>query len=525
MPNQRIMGLRWGLAFVAAFVAVAACCPAAQAIVGGTKVTVASDFPYQAALFEHGKSASTSQFCGAVIRDETHVLTAAHCVFDNPKTVPGQPAVPGSLDVLVGTHSLSSGGQPIQVSRVSIDPQYQPASFAQDVAVLTLSAPVGGSAQSIGAIDDAGWAGVDIGDQLKVSGWGDDGDPTTLPSNDLYWVKVPLREPSVCQAGYTGYDSNVMICAGNGTGDACFGDSGGALALATGGPIPTDRLVGIVSFGGEQCNDPNYPGGYTKIAAPAVRAYAINQSQPADAPRNLAAPTVVGTAQVGSTVRCDPGSWAGSPTLAYQFLRPTASGDVALTALGGPSTYTLSDGDAGTSVRCYVKATNAGGLAIAQSAAVNVTRPVTPQPEPTPQPQPTPEPQPQPTPQPQPQQDIASPVARVTSSRCTSTRCTLNVTVTDAGFSAGIKAVTASVRSTYRTTCKRNGKSVTCTKRQARKASVTSVSANRFRVVASKLPVGTHVFTLIAVDKAGHRQALPTRKTLRTKAKMTARRR
>jgi hypothetical protein len=41
--------------------------------------------------------------------------------------------------------------------------------------------------------------------------------------------------------------------------------------------------------------------------------------------------------------------------------------------------------------------------------------------------------------------------------------------------------------------------------------------ANRFKVVASRLPVGTQRFTLIAVDRAGHRQALPTTKTVRTK--------
>jgi secreted trypsin-like serine protease len=515
MPNQRIMGLRWGLALVAALAVVAACCPAAQAIVGGVPVPKASDVPYQGALHLHGQTARTSQFCGAVIRDTTHVLTAAHCVFDNEHTAPGQPVVPGDLEVLVGTTTLLSGGQHVQVAAVSIDPNYDPSSFAQDIAVLTLAQPLT-TGNPITPIDEGAWSNVDVGTPLTVSGWGDTANNPQTKNTELRWVTVPLRDPAFCQAGYLGYDPAVTICAGEGDGDACFGDSGGPLVYQ---PANVDRLVGIVSFGGPTCNDAMHPGGYTKLAAPAVRAYAT-QPQPADAPRNLAPPTVVGTAQAGSTVTCDPGSWAGSPSLAYQFLRPTATGDIALTSLGGEASYTLRDGDAGQSVRCTVKGTNAGGLAIAASAAVGVAPRDNPQPLP-----PQPQPEPEPTPQPVPQQDVSSPVARVTSSRCTTTRCTLNVTVTDAGFSAGIKTVTASVRSTYSTTCKRKGKRVECVKRRTKRATVTRRSANRFRVVASKLPVGLQLFTLVAVDKAGHRQPLPTRKTLRTRAKRkTARR-
>jgi hypothetical protein len=114
-------------------------------------------------------------------------------------------------------------------------------------------------------------------------------------------------------------------------------------------------------------------------------------------------------------------------------------------------------------------------------------------------------------------QDTAAPVARVTKTTCTATRCTLSVSVTDAGFSAGIKTVQSSVRSTYRTKCKRKGRTVTCTKHRTIKPSVAALTATRFKVVASKLPYGTQRFTLVAIDKAGHRQALPTTKTVKTK--------
>ena len=89
--------------------------------------------------------------------------------------------------------------------------------------------------------------------------------------------------------------------------------------------------------------------------------------------------------------------------------------------------------------------------------------------------------------------------------------------MTDAGFSAGIKTVQSSVRSTYEAKCKRKGRTVTCTKHRTIKPSVAALTSTRFKVVASKLPYGTQRFTLVAIDKAGHRQALPTTKTVKTK--------
>ena len=116
-------------------------------------------------------------------------------------------------------------------------------------------------------------------------------------------------------------------------------------------------------------------------------------------------------------------------------------------------------------------------------------------------------------------QDTAAPVARITKTTCTATRCTLTVTVTDIGFSAGIKTVQSSVRSTYRSRCKRKGshKTYACIKHRTIKPSVAALTSTRYKVVASKLPYGTQVFTVLAVDKAGHRQALPTTKTVKTK--------
>ena len=115
--------------------------------------------------------------------------------------------------------------------------------------------------------------------------------------------------------------------------------------------------------------------------------------------------------------------------------------------------------------------------------------------------------------------DKIAPVAKVIKTRCTSTRCVLTVSVTDAGYSAGIKTVQSSVTSTYRGTCKRKGRKVRCTKHKTKKLTAKKLASKKFQIVASKLPVGKQVFTLYAVDKANHRQHLPTRKTVTTKRK------
>jgi hypothetical protein len=154
--------------------------------------------------------------------------------------------------------------------------------------------------------------------------------------------------------------------------------------------------------------------------------------------------------------------------------------------------------DAGTALRCIVTATNAGGKGVAETARIGPVPGVNTNP-------------------PSNSLDKNAPVAKVIKTRCTATRCVLTVTVTDAGYSAGIKTVRASVRSTYRGTCRKNGRKVRCTKHKTKKLTAKKLAARKFQIVASKLPVGKQLFTLYAVDKANHRQHLATKKTVTTK--------
>jgi hypothetical protein len=96
------------------------------------------------------------------------------------------------------------------------------------------------------------------------------------------------------------------------------------------------------------------------------------------APSNTAQPTVTGTPSLGQTLTAAPGTWTGSPTFAYQWVRCPASGGASdgsdCAVIGGASTtaYVVSSGDVGSRLRVRVTASNADGSAIAASNATDV---------------------------------------------------------------------------------------------------------------------------------------------------------
>jgi secreted trypsin-like serine protease len=513
MPKSSVMSLRWVFAPAAAIVVVMLFCAPAWAVYPGTSTVPITQAPYQVEVVKSGTSDPYGRrWCGGSVRDDRHIVTAAHCVFNNPLGASGQPVSPSAISVIVGTATLSpSSGFEFPVASVSLDDDYDPASYSHDAAILTLNGRLTFSSQiqPIAPVSRPSWEDATQGTSAKVTGWGTTAggtDPHTLRGTD-----VPIVSDATCAPSYRGFDAPAMTCAGDSTRDACFGDSGSALVVPSAtNPSPgVVEMLGIVSFGPPNtCAVAGYPGVYTEVFDADISDY-LGVADPTSAPRTVSSPSVVGSVAVGSTVTCDPGTWEGSPAFSYQFIVPTASGDVARTAQGAQSSYTIQPADAGSALECNVKGKNAGGLAFAESAAVTV---------PVPQNSPTPVPPTNQSPS-QVLQDTAAPVARITKTTCTATRCTLAVSVTDAGFSAGIKTVQSSVRSSYRSRCRRKGshKTVACTKHRTIKPSVAALTSTRYKVVASKLPYGTQRFTIVAIDKAGHRQALPTTKTVTTK--------
>lgn len=304
------------LACVAMVVSPAGGAPAGRArllarasVVGGYGASIA-DFPFVVALYDpRAGSPAAGFFCGGVIVDATHVVTAAHCVVE----ASGVSLHANQVAVLAGSTTLGpvqpgSVTDPVQSS--SFDRHYEPAISDYDVALLKLARPLWpGSAPSANGISRiaplapsqalaAEYANPNGPSTVMVSaaGWGDvNPAPADRPSYPmgLRAVRMPLVPDGVCEAQYALIEQPItarMICAGGGRShlDTCYGDSGGPLLAESSSPSgsPADYvLVGLVDFG-NGCAQPGYAGVYTRIASPEVMRFLESGVGPS--PRSVA---------------------------------------------------------------------------------------------------------------------------------------------------------------------------------------------------------------------------------------------
>jgi secreted trypsin-like serine protease len=484
----------------------------APRIVGGSSTTI-SQFPFQVALVQNPYSPAAGQICGGSVRDATHVITAAHCVTDGFTT-----NTPSELDVFAGATSLSGTGQRVHLSGISFMPSYDPNSNDHDAALLTLAQPLSlqpGTVEPIDLIADDQSAAWQPGSLVTVSGWGNTSAKGQSYPLDLHAVQVPVVDDPVCDSDYQHYGGIVaadMVCAGdivNGGKDSCQGDSGGPL-VADVSPS-TRRLIGIVSFG-IGCADKDFPGVYTEVASPSIRSYLT--AAPPPAPTNQSPPSATGTLKAGQTLTCNPGTWTGSPTFRYQFGRLDSLSDTTPDAVSNvqtSSSYTIQGADAGKYLICAVEGRNAGGSATAQSAPVGPVE-VPPAPQQTPPATTSPATttaaaNPGAQVLPLPQFDYTPPVSRLYRAICGKRTCTLNIAVTDAGYSLGLQKLEGTIRTSYRVRCRRGRRIVHCTRIKRRTLTVTAAVGGHFIASAKNLRRGTHTFRFVAVDTAGNRQS------------------
>ncbi len=95
-------------------------------------------------------------------------------------------------------------------------------------------------------------------------------------------------------------------------------------------------------------------------------------------PVNTALPKIAGTAQVGQVLTADPGTWSGTPpiTYTYEWQRCNARGNACKAIAGASGTsYALTSGDQGATIRVRVVARNAEGSSSATSAPTGVVQP------------------------------------------------------------------------------------------------------------------------------------------------------
>ena len=83
-------------------------------------------------------------------------------------------------------------------------------------------------------------------------------------------------------------------------------------------------------------------------------------------PVNTQTPAITGTAQVGQTLTCAPGTWNGAPTISYRW----RANQTNIASNATNSTYVPISAQVGKTLDCNVTATNADGSATATAPAV-----------------------------------------------------------------------------------------------------------------------------------------------------------
>ena len=274
-----------GCLVVAAAMAVASSAPAAVSprVVGGG-VAAISENPWQVAIaLDQGIEPDpfTAFFCGGVVIDQLHVVTAAHCLdlngngnVDNPA---GRQVIAGAGDLGAGS-PVPPGAQRVDIASWDWAPGYPIGDGPYDVGLITLATPLvmTPTVEPVALVPSAQL--TPAGTPATVSGYGktEAGNPSPrLRSAGLFVV-----DDADCQGFYpSDLDRPTMLCAFAPGRDSCNGDSGGPLTVDDG------TLIGLVSWGPEPCADPGgAPGVYTELAEPNIAAF-IRDFDPAPGAR------------------------------------------------------------------------------------------------------------------------------------------------------------------------------------------------------------------------------------------------
>lgn len=339
-------------------------------IVGGSVLPTTAEAPYTVAIqtqFGDGTGG-----CSGTVLDPTHILTAAHCVVEDS----GTRATPDQVAVAAGTSDVTSAagvatGVVGRVGVIRVHPRHVAGGFFDDVAVLTLTAPLPLTPGKIEALPLApSGTNVAPGRAIRITGYG-----ITGPGNDDFGTlrSVDVRSViggSACSSGGGPASApGAFLCTQGSDKGACSGDSGGNATIGSAG---ARKVIGVTDIADSNCRGLNF---FANVAAPEIRTFIdaalaeqdLTAAQTPLAPRGGRSVKIAGTARAGRTVTCRRGSWTKGSKFRYAFLLESGSKQINR-GFRTKKTYKVRSADRGRRIFCAVEARSAGGKGISVGA-------------------------------------------------------------------------------------------------------------------------------------------------------------
>jgi len=224
-------------------------------IIGGEETGV-NQYPWMAGVIRSDIQSAPNDFlCGGALVAAEFVVTAALCVHSSRGPLP-----PSEITVVLGEHDTASDTETdirkeVSVSKIIMSPIYASSRFTPigDIAVLKLDEAVDLEVYTPICLPELTATWMD-GQEALVTGWGlrdlSVTQETVTQAQKLQRVAVNIQTQATCDVTFTAAGGSPdrirqgMVCAGEASKEACFGDEGGPLSRVDG---TQHVLVGTLS--------------------------------------------------------------------------------------------------------------------------------------------------------------------------------------------------------------------------------------------------------------------------------------